>query len=135
MQAATDVCQVSTNNCLCITDNNSGLRFLVDTGANVSVLPVVKFRNCASVNSEYKLYAANGTEIKTHGVKTLKLDFALRRPYTWTFILADISQAILGADFLSHHGLVVDLRSRKLIDKLTNFNSIACVVNVDQTTL
>lgn len=48
----------------------------------MSVLPVVKFKRNASVKSDYKLYAANGTEIKTHGVKTLKLDFALRRPYT-----------------------------------------------------
>lgn len=129
VQAATGVWAVSPSNRLRITDENSGLCFLVDTGANVSILPVSKFRRSANSNSEYKLYAANGTEIKTFGIKTLKLNFRLSKPYTWTFVLADISQAILGADFLAHYGLVVNLRSRKLIDSSNN-NSVANLITV-----
>lgn len=120
---------------LCIRDKKSGLKFLVDTGANVSVLPVSKYNHFASDCSEYKLYAANGSVIKTFGTKTMILDFCLRRPYKWTFIIAEVTQPILGADFLAHHGLIVDLSSSRLIDDLTKLKSIASIVEVDQPTV
>lgn len=89
------------NHRLCVTDRENGMRFLIDSGANISVLP----RDHKSVrdsvqNSEYKLYAANGSEIKTYGTKTLALNLNLRRSYKWTFVIADVNQPILGADFL-----------------------------------
>lgn len=103
----------------------------MDTGANVSVLPVIrKYR--AVENTRYKLYAANGTEIKTYGTKSLVLDLKLRRPYRWDFIIADIKQPILGIDFLTFHKLLVDVSARRLIDKVTNINTLACVSNIIQ---
>lgn len=59
----------------------SGLKFLVDTGANVSVIPVSHKQKLANECSDYKLFAANNSEIKTYGVKTLNLNLSLRRPY------------------------------------------------------
>lgn len=136
VQAATAVCTVPSNNRLCITDRTTGLCFLVDTGANVSVLPSSSKRNvCRSKETNYKLYAANGTEISTYGHKTLILDLNLRRPFLWTFILADVTQPILGADFLFHHRLLVDLCYHKLIDKITNLNIITPVINSNHTTI
>eukprot|EP00794_Sanderia_malayensis_P013216 gene13216-biopygen10539 len=40
--------------------------------------------------------------------------------FHWIFILADVSTAILGADFLAHFNLKVDVRQRKLIDETTS---------------
>jgi hypothetical protein len=36
----------------------------------------------------------------------------LRRDFTWRFIIADVTQPIIGADFLSHYGLFVNLRKK-----------------------
>lgn len=119
---------------LCVMDYNSGLNFLVDTGANISVLPVPKISKFIK-NPNYKLYAANGTEIATFGEKTLVLDLKLRRAFRWNFVLADVKQAILGADFLTSNNLLVDMGERKLIDKVTDLNLLACIVVSNQPSL
>ncbi|GBO40176.1 hypothetical protein AVEN_246896-1 [Araneus ventricosus] len=49
---------------LFVRDRRSNLRFLVDSGADVSIIPATS-QNKKKV--EYLLYAANGTEISTHG--------------------------------------------------------------------
>lgn len=128
VQTEAVVCTITPSHRLCVTDVNSGLYFLVDTGANVSVLPVQKRLFSDNVSLDYKLYAANGTEIKTYGTKTLVLNFKLRRPYRWTFIIADVKQPILGADFLEHYKLLVDMSERKLVDRTTSLCVIATIV-------
>ncbi|CAH2210398.1 jg24624 [Pararge aegeria aegeria] len=82
--------------------------FLIDTGANVSVIPVSKVnpRQRKHSGSDYKLFAANGTEIKTFGVITLELNLGLRRSFKWSFIICDVNQPIIGADFLKNHSLI-----------------------------
>lgn len=86
----------------------------MDTGANISVLPAVKKIYTNSECDSYKLYAANGSPIQTYGTKNLVLKLKLRRPYSWTFILAAVKQPILGADFLKHYRLLVS--GHRLID-------------------
>ena len=83
---------------LSVTDSKSGLHFLVDTGANVSVCPPNKKANMSECD-DYKLYAANGSVIKTYGTMSYLLDFNLHRKFRWNFIVADVKQPILGADF------------------------------------
>ena len=39
--------------------------------------------------------------------------------FKWVFIIADISKPILGADFLKHYGLLVDMHSQRLMSSLT----------------
>lgn len=136
MQSAADGYTNFENHRLCVTDRKSGYNFLVDTGANISVIPKrsVRVSQCDKINSNYKLYAANGTSIETYGTCTLTLDFLLRRPYRWTFVVADVSQPILGADFLKYHKLIVDLNRRKLIDLVTNLNAVASVIISDSST-
>lgn len=124
-------CISNTNHRLCVSDKQSGIRYLIDSGANISVLP--KAHKSVRYNSEiskYKLYAANGTEIKTYGTKTLVLNLNLRRAFTWTFVIADVNQPILGADFLSYYNLLVDLRGKRLIDQSTNLHVVSTIVNI-----
>ena len=95
-------------------DKLSNQRFLVDSGADLSLLP-------ASADDKRRgrcgppLIAANGSSIPSYGSKTLTLHL-FNRHFTWTFLLADVSTAILGADFLRANALLVDLRRRCLVD-------------------
>ena len=66
-----------------------------------------------------QLCAVNATPIRTYGEKLLALDIGLRRLYKWIFVIADVSCPILGADFLRHFGLLVDVHRRRLIDPTT----------------
>lgn len=54
---------------LFLYDNNSGQLFLVDTGADVSVIPVT--RSNKGKKLDLKLYAANGSRISTFVVALL----------------------------------------------------------------
>lgn len=124
----TGPCIEITNRRLCVRDKRSQLNFLVDTGANVSVLPISAVRHkLITETGNYSLFAANGTQIKTYGTHTLSLNLNLRREFRWTFIVAGVKQPILGADFLSHYGLLVDLNRKQLIDSVTKLNILACV--------
>lgn len=79
---------------LCINDTTSKLNFLIDTGADVSVLPPASQKKQIKP-TDFKLYAANGTEITTYGSKTIDVDLGLRRNFQWNFLIADIQQTIL----------------------------------------
>ena len=65
------------------------------------------------------LVTANNTTIITYGTSKRVIDVGLKRDYTWNFIVADVQQPIIGADFLIHYSLLVDLRSRCLRDMRT----------------
>ncbi|XP_043521842.1 uncharacterized protein LOC122534878 [Frieseomelitta varia] len=69
--------------------------------------------------SNFSIYAADGTPIPTFGETTLWTS-GLRRPFTWEFTVAKVQQPIIGADFLQHHGLLVDLKNKRIIDDCTN---------------
>ncbi|XP_076037357.1 uncharacterized protein LOC143022858 [Oratosquilla oratoria] len=95
--------------------------FLIDTVAAVSILP-------ASPSSRMlppltSLYAANKTKIDIFRKTNLTLSLNLRRAFEWAFYVADVSQPILGADFLNHYGLFVDIQRRRLYDVSTRLSS------------
>ena len=62
--------------------------------------------------------AANNTDITYFGERTKSLTLGTKT-LCWKFNVADVSQPILGADFLRHHGLLVDVRRRRLINAET----------------
>ena len=95
-------------------DKNSKLYFLVDTGAEVSVYPACRADRLNKSN--VTLRAANNSFISTYRHKKFVLDFGLPRPLTWNFQVADVTQPIIGADFLLQHKLLVDLAQKRLID-------------------
>ena len=45
-----------------------------------------------------------------------------RRPFPWVFIVAGVQRPILGADFLQHFGLLVDMKRRQLLDTTTQLH-------------
>lgn len=118
---------------LYVTDKKTRMQLLVDTGANISVIP--KFKGAYVKPLPFKLYAANNTTIPTYGERTLELNLGLRRAYKWRFIIADVTKAILGADFLNHYNLLVDLKNRRLIDNTTNLAVNAPVCNCTTPTI
>ncbi|GFQ82731.1 peptidase A2 domain-containing protein [Trichonephila clavata] len=105
-----------------LADKVSKLKFLVDTGADVSVLPK-HYAPKADSSNELLLLAANGTKIATFGKKRLTLDLNLRRNFTWSFIIANVNQPIIGLDFLKHYNLLVDVKSGCLIDGITKLTT------------
>nr|VZI26239.1 unnamed protein product [Spirometra erinaceieuropaei] len=102
-----------------VRHNRSGRRFLVDTGAQLSVIPPTPAdRRCP--NPGLFLQANNTSPITTFGTCSLSLDIGIRRLFPWVFVVADIPCAILGADFLAAFDLLVDCRQSRLHDKTTN---------------
>ena len=98
---------------LYVADKRHKCKHLIDTGAAVSVLP----KSCGNRISDadcLPLVAANNTTINTYGNSKHAVYVGLKREYPWTFIVADVKQPIIGADFLIHYNLLVDLRSRCL---------------------
>ena len=95
-----------------IYDNRSGKYFLVDTGSALSIIPPNKSDLKRTYNQH--LIAANGTPIKTFGTRLMILTLGLQK-YTWRFIIADVTQPIIGGDFLRSHCLLVDLANERLI--------------------
>lgn len=110
-------CDGPLKNRLLINDKISGINFLIDTGAQLSILP----RCYATTNlvDHTKLVAANGSAIPTFGSTKLQLDFGLGRTFSWTFCVADIPQPIIGADLILREKLLVDMDGHALIDKST----------------
>jgi len=113
-----------------INDLRSGKLFLIDTGAEISVIP---HSFGSRQPSDVHLTAANGTRIKTFGPKTLNLDLGLSRTFTWTFEMADVSRSIIGADFLHYFGLLVDVRHQRLVDP-TDKRTVTCAVTYAPST-
>ena len=104
--------------------SNLDLRFLVDTGAAVSLIPHHFCRNLIIESSEVKLQSAESAPIKVSGECRLQLNNAdLKRSFTWTFVVADVQHPIIGIDFLSQFSLLVDCRRHHLQDGVTGLKA------------
>lgn len=112
----------STSSRLFIFDPTSHRRYLVDSGSDVCVLPyVANMSFCAPAS--LRLFSASNAPIKTFGTTSVSLDLNLRRAFKWNFVVANVSQPIIGADFLKHYGLVIDLKNSCLVDPLTKLTT------------
>ncbi|XP_025264914.1 uncharacterized protein LOC112638086 [Camponotus floridanus] len=115
---------------LFVSDRSTKLQFLIDTGADVCVFPRSRLPG-PRTKSSYELSAANDTTIATYGTVALALDFGLRRQFTWRFVVGAVSKPIIGADFLVHYGLLVDMRNQRLLDATTQLTSHGRVIECD----
>lgn len=99
---------------LFIGDSLSGRRLLVDSGVQCSILPAQAVDTLTDSHGP-QLDAANGTSIRTYGVRRVDVCFGGRR-FSWDFVMAAVSTPLLGADFLCAFNLLVDIKSCRLID-------------------
>jgi hypothetical protein len=78
--AATNVTGLQPSRLFYVTDRYTGLRFLVDTGAQVSVLPPSP-EDRKHPRADLTLQAVNDTSIRTFGTGSLTLNLGLRRTF------------------------------------------------------
>lgn len=97
----------------------------------MSILPCNRFSG--KPNRNFTLYSASGVEIPTFGTKEIQIDIGLQRPFTWTFIVAKVTHAILGADFLAHFDIQVDVRNQQLIHAATKAAQVCKATTTKET--
>ena len=83
------------------------MRFLVDTGATFSLIPAS--RSLLRSTPMLRLKAANGRSVNVFAPTQKRVSFEGLGSFSWNFRPADTEFYILGADFLAHFGLVVDV--------------------------
>ncbi|UYV75033.1 hypothetical protein LAZ67_12002194 [Cordylochernes scorpioides] len=109
-------------------ENSNNNHFLLDTGAEISVLPP-RPEDRRRGPTKFTLTAANNSPINTYGERFLNRDLGLRRDFKWRFIIADTNKAILGADFMEHFGIIPDIKRKFIIDSLTKLRKRASITN------
>lgn len=92
-----------------LQDELSSRRFLVDSGASISVFPAPP----TSDGSGVRLLTADGSALSCSGSRIIPLRFGQHR-FEWPFQLAPVSVPILGADFLKQHQLLVDVANQRV---------------------
>ena len=98
---------------LTLHDAKTNKSFLINTGAEVSVVPATpQERQGAPLAKEH--VASNGSRIRCYGEKKLLLQVG-SRTYEWKFLVAEVRRPLIGADFLTQSSLLVDLRNGQLI--------------------
>ncbi|GFY13818.1 hypothetical protein TNCV_985901 [Trichonephila clavipes] len=90
----------------------------IDSGSDASLIVANKTEQKFPVIQTFR--AANGTNINVYGRKSITVNFGLRRNFTYSFYVCNVSSAIIGADFLYQFNLSPDLRHKRLIDCVTN---------------
>lgn len=86
---ATSVTGQSSSRLFFINDHNSNLPFLVNTGAEVSLVPPSSTER-KHPQDGFLLQAANNSSITTFGKRSLTLDLNLQRSFPWVFTIADV---------------------------------------------
>lgn len=127
--ASNSFCPTSSSR-LFLTDRNSKISYLIDTGAYISVFPR-KLLPGPRKKSTFELSAANDSTITTYGTILLTLNLGLRRNFPWSFVVADVSQPIIGADFIAHYKLLPDLAQQQLRDSTTHLAAVGKVVDCE----
>ena len=122
--SANSSCRTLRRRRLFVLEKLSKSKFLIDSGAEVSLLPP-EFLEKQKLTHTLKttditLVAANNSPIKVHGEAEVTLDLNLGRRFTFSFTVAQVPMPIIGADFLHEFHLCPDLRRELLLDFETN---------------
>ena len=99
---------------LFVQDILSGREFLIDSGTSVSVFPGPRSSSVDGI----RLLTAYGLSMFCSSSRLIPLRFSCgsgSKVYTLNFQLAPVSIPLLGADFLKHFNLLVDIKGRKLV--------------------
>ena len=92
-----------------IYDPITSTAYLIDTGADISIIPA-KRGHSPPLPSLRNLFAANGSAIPIYGEQILVLSLNLRRTFSHSFIVGDVTQPIIGSDFLDKFDILVDIK-------------------------
>jgi transposase InsO family protein len=106
---------------------NRQVNMLVDTGSAVSVVPLTMLPILQPLLSScsLKLSDAQGNAITAHGQCQCHITIPqLRREFSVSLVVAQVTEPILGANFLSQNNLLVNVRQRLLIDAVTNLQQL-----------
>ena len=101
-------------NLLHVWDACNNIRWLVDGGALLSIVPPTKEQKVSGPIGT-QLRAANGTTIDCYGTVTKTITIG-KRSFTYDFTIADVRQPLLGADFLAEFYLAPNHRDGTLLD-------------------
>jgi len=101
--------------------------FLIDSGAEKSIISSSLVPSTLLFPTHISLSGVGGEMISTFGQLSCKIAFPqLRREYAVTLISAN-TRSILGADFITEHGLQLDMKKRCLIDPELQMSSTLTV--------
>ena len=99
--------------------------FIVDTRASLSIIPVSMVNGINLSPTPVRISSATGQNIKCHGEAVIEVGIPhLHRNFSWNFVIAETTHALLGFDFLTKYELMVDCKNKKLIDPLTSRFSV-----------
>ena len=83
-------------------------------------MKLVEPRQDRTSSIETKVFFSTPPTIPTYGKRELTLDIGLHRKFRWSFLVADVNQPILVADFLRHFRVLVDIANSCLFDTATS---------------
>ena len=109
--------QTEVNKLLYATDVLNCNRFLIDTGASVSI---INYKPQPNESFDEFLCQADGSPIKTYGTVTKKISLGSlhsSQDYVHKFVRAEVEGPVLGSDFLSKFDLLVDCRRGELVPR------------------
>ena len=111
---------------LYVHDAHNNIKWLVDSGALYSIIPPTLSQRAQGPQGD-GLRAANGSNINCYGsvFKTLSIG---SKNYQYEFIVADVKNHIIGADFLAHFYLAPNQRDGNLLD-LNSFDTIPAIIS------
>ena len=96
-------------------NKESGLLFLVDSGLEISLVKLLPHerQNLQASNASVTVH---GAPIAIFGSRTMYISsFDKVTTFRWSFVIADVSNNITGANFLKYFDLSLDFTSMKLV--------------------
>ena len=115
---------------LYVHDSKNNVKWLVDSGALYSIVPPTLAQRAQGPQGEH-LQAANGSKIQCFGHVEKEVVLG-NKSYRFDFVVADVKNHILGADFMAEFYLGPNQRDCSLID-LSSFSSIPTVIAQGET--
>lgn len=96
-----------------VNNTNTKIRSLVDTGAEIFVVPP-KLENKPYRQDSTLLHAVIGFAIDMYGQKSITLNMGLRQRLSVNFLVTEVQQVIIGADFLRYFVQIVVVKRNLL---------------------
>ena len=100
---------------LFIHDSCHDINFLIDAGASYSIVSSHVIDNSKSFNTgTYHVSTIGGGTLKINGQLKTQINLGFSQLFDYDFVIAALPYGIIGADFLRHFNLCVDLNAQTL---------------------